>query len=74
MGNKTNIIEASGIVVEILPGEVFKIKLDENDVIIYGHISGKLRINHIRILPGDHVRVELSVYDLTQGRIIYRDR
>lgn len=60
-----------GEVVEALPNGMFRVKLESGHEIL-AHISGKMRINFIRILPGDRVRVELSPYDLTRGRIIYR--
>lgn len=65
-------IEVEGIVVENLPNARFKVKLDEGDVELLAHVSGKMRMHYIRILPGDRVRVELSPYDLTRGRIVYR--
>ena len=68
---KDNVIECEGVVVEVLPNTVFKVKLT-NGHIITAHISGKMRMNYIRILPGDKVTVEVSVYDLTQGRITFR--
>jgi len=58
-------------VVETLPNAAFKVRL-ENDHIVLAHISGKMRMNYIRILPGDKVLIELSPYDLTRGRIVYR--
>jgi len=64
-------IRLSGLVVDVLPGDKFIIKL-ENDALITGYISGKLRKNKIRILLGDPVDVEVSIYDLSKGRIIYR--
>ena len=64
-------IEVEGIVKEILPGGNFKVEL-ENGHIILAHVSGKIRMNYIRILPGDKVTVEMSPYDLTKGRITYR--
>ncbi len=64
-------IEMRGTVDELLPAAQFKITL-ENDQVILGHLSGKMRMNHIRILPGDEVKVEMSPYDLTKGRIVYR--
>ncbi len=64
-------IEAEGRVVEILPGGEFKVEL-ENQHIITAHVSGKIRMHHIRISAGDKVLVELSTYDLTRGRIVYR--
>ncbi len=64
-------LEVRGEVEELLPGAQFKIKL-ENGQTILGHLSGKMRMNRIRILPGDEVKVEMSPYDLTKGRIVYR--
>jgi len=66
-----DVIEANGEIVEALPNATFRVKL-ENGHIILGHISGKMRMHFIKILPGDKVLVELSPYDLTKGRIIYR--
>ena len=68
---KEAVIELEGIVEEILPGGGFKVRLENNQV-IKAHISGKMRVNRIRILLGDKVKVELSPYDLTCGRITYR--
>ena len=68
---KEDVIEVEGVVVETLPNTTFKIEL-ENGHQILGHISGKLRMNYIKILPGDKVKVELSPYDLTRGRITWR--
>ena len=68
---KENVMEFEGVVTEALPNATFKVKLP-NGHIITAHISGKLRLNYIRILPGDKVTVEVSVYDLTKGRIIWR--
>lgn len=67
-----DVIEAKGEIVEALPNAMFRVKLEENGHIILGHISGKMRMHFIKILPGDKVLVELSPYDLTKGRIIYR--
>ena len=64
-------IEFEGTVVETLPNAVFKVQLP-NGHMVTAHISGKLRMNYIRILPGDRVTVEVSVYDLTKGRITWR--
>ena len=64
-------IEMRGTVEELLPSASFKRKL-ENGQTILGHLSGKMRMNRIRILPGDDVKVEMSPYDLTKGRIVYR--
>ena len=68
---KEDVIEVAGVVVETLPNTTFKVEL-ENGHQILGHISGKLRMNYIKILPGDKVKVELSPYDLTRGRITWR--
>ena len=68
---KEDVIEVEGTVVEALPNTNFKVEL-ENGHQILAHISGKLRMNYIKILPGDKVKVELSPYDLTRGRITYR--
>ena len=68
---KEEAIETEGKVLEILPGGQFKVEL-ENKHIITAHLGGKIRMNRIRILPGDTVLLELSPYDLTQGRITYR--
>lgn len=70
MSNK-DVIEVEGIVKESLPNTIFIVEL-ENGHQITAHISGKLRMNYIRILPGDKVKVELSPYDLTKGRITWR--
>ncbi|NPB06058.1 MAG: translation initiation factor IF-1 [Aquificae bacterium] len=64
-------IVLEGEVVEALPNGMFRVKLDTGQEIL-AHIAGKLRVNFIRVLPGDRVRVELSPYDLTRGRIVYR--
>lgn len=69
---KKNVIEFKGIVKESLPNATFKVKL-ENDHTVIAHISGRIRKNYIRILIGDTVTVEISPYDLTKGRIIYRN-
>lgn len=70
---KEKAIELEGVVLEPLPNAMFKVKLD-NDHEILAHISGKMRKFYIRILPGDKVKVEMSPYDLTKGRITYRYR
>ena len=70
--NKEKGIEIEGTVLENLPNARFRVKLDETETEILAHVSGKMRMNYIRILPGDRVRVELSPYDLTMGRIVYR--
>lgn len=68
---KEDAIELEGEVVEALPNTMFRVRLD-NDHEVLAHISGKMRMNYIRILPGDRVKVELSPYDLSRGRITYR--
>ncbi|HCO18109.1 MULTISPECIES: translation initiation factor IF-1 [Gudongella] len=73
MAKKEDVIEVEGTVVDALPNAIFKVKL-ENGHEILAHISGKLRMNYIRILPGDTVTVELSPYDLTRGRITWRNK
>ena len=65
-------IEIEGTVLENLPNARFRVKLESSENDILAHVSGKMRMNYIRILPGDKVRVELSPYDLTMGRIVYR--
>lgn len=69
--SKVDVIEVEGVVVEALPNAMFKAKL-ENDHIVLAHVSGKMRMNFIRILPGDRVTLELTPYDLNRGRITYR--
>ncbi|PLT11307.1 translation initiation factor IF-1 [Lactobacillus crispatus] len=68
---KDDVIEVEGKVVDTLPNALFKVEL-ENGATILAHVSGKIRMHYIRILPGDRVTVELSPYDLTKGRITYR--
>ena len=70
---KSNTIEAMGTVVDAMPNAMFKVKL-ENGFEVTAHISGKIRMNYIRILPGDKVKVELSPYDLQKGRITWREK
>ena len=68
---KQSAIEKDGTIIEALSNAMFRVELDNGHVII-AHISGKMRIHYIRILPGDKVRVEMSPYDLTKGRISFR--
>ena len=68
---KEDMIEVEGTVTETLPNAMFNVEL-ENGHVILAHVSGKIRMNYIRILPGDKVTVEMSPYDLTKGRITYR--
>ena len=71
MANKEETIEMEGKVLEVLPGGQFRVEL-ANKHTVTAHVSGKIRMNYIRILPGDTVVIELSPYDLTRGRITYR--
>ncbi len=69
--SKQDVIEVEGKVLEALPNAVFKVEL-ENGHVVLAHVSGKIRMNFIRILPGDRVTIELTPYDLSRGRITYR--
>lgn len=69
--SKEDVIEVEGKVIEALPNAMFKVQL-ENGHEVLSHVSGKLRMNYIRIVPGDKVKLELSPYDLTKGRITWR--
>ena len=71
--SKEDVISTQGKVIELLTGGKFKVQL-ENGHIVEAHVSGKMRVNNIRILPGDTVVIELSPYDLTHGRIIYNKK
>jgi translation initiation factor IF-1 len=71
MTNEKELVKLEGEVVESLPSTTFKIKLDNGHEIL-AHISGRMRVNYIRLIPGDRVLVEMSPYDLTKGRIIQR--
>jgi translation initiation factor IF-1 len=71
--SKKDVIELEGTVLESLPNAMFKIEL-ENGHVILGHISGKMRMHYIKILPGDKVTVQISPYDLSRGRIVYRKK
>ncbi len=71
--SKQDVITVDATVVENLPNTMFRVKLD-NDVVIMASVSGKIRMNYIRILPGDKVTVEISPYDLTRGRITFRHK
>ena len=71
--SKDDVIEAEGIITEALPNANFKVKLS-NGHVIHAYISGKLRMHYIKILPGDTVTIEMSPYDLTKGRIIWRSK
>ena len=69
--SKEDVIEFEGVAEEVLPNTAFKVRL-ENGVLINAYISGRLRMNYIKILEGDKVKIEMSPYDLTKGRITYR--
>jgi translation initiation factor IF-1 len=71
--SKEDLIEFSGVVIELLPNATFRVKL-ENDHIILAHTSGRMRKNRIRVLVGDTVNVEMTPYDLTKGRITFRQK
>ncbi|MBO5227563.1 MAG: translation initiation factor IF-1 [Lachnospiraceae bacterium] len=71
--SKEDMIELEGVVVEAMPNEMFKVEIQGGHIIL-AHISGKLRMNFIRILPGDKVTVEMSPYDLSKGRITWRSK
>jgi translation initiation factor IF-1 len=71
--SKEDLIEMMGVVEEALPNSMFRVKL-ENDMVVLGHISGRIRQNKIQILLGDRVRTELSPYDLTKCRITFREK
>jgi translation initiation factor IF-1 len=71
MSNEKEIIKLQGLVKETLPNTTFQVEL-ENGHVILAHISGRMRVNYIRLLPGDSVMVEMSPYDLTKGRIVKR--
>jgi len=73
MPDNSEKIEVEGVVKEALPNASFRVDIGQGKIIL-GVISGKMRMNHIRILPGDKVKVELSPYDLTKGRIIFREK
>jgi len=70
---KTDLLEVQGTILEVLPNTMFKVQL-ENGATILAHVSGKIRMNYIRILPGDTVVAEMSPYDLERGRIVFRHK
>jgi translation initiation factor IF-1 len=70
--SKEDMIEFSGVVMELLPNAMFRVKLDSNEHVILAHTSGKMRKNRIRVLAGDRVNVEMTPYDLSKGRITFR--
>jgi translation initiation factor IF-1 len=71
--SKEDVISTAGIVEEVLPNAMFRVKIEQGATIL-GHISGRMRQNRIQILQGDRVKVEMSPYDLSKGRIVYRER
>ena len=71
--SKEDSIEMSGVVIDTLPNTTFRVQLESGHVVT-AHISGRMRKNYIRILTGDHVRVEITPYDLSKGRIIFREK
>jgi translation initiation factor IF-1 len=71
MAQDKEVVKLEGVVIELLPSANFRVKLP-NDHIIHAHISGKMRVNYIRLIPGDRVLVEMSPYDLTKGRVVQR--
>jgi translation initiation factor IF-1 len=71
--SKEDLIEVEGEIAETLPNAMFRVKLDNGHMVL-AHVSGKMRMHFIRILPGDRVKVELSPYDLSRGRITYRQK
>lgn len=72
MSERDDRLEVDGVIVEKLPNNMFRVKLDSNDHIILAHVSGKMKMNFISITAGDKVRVELTPYDLSRGRIVFR--
>lgn len=70
--SKEDILTADGVVTEVLPNTMFRVKLNLNSTTVLAHLSGRMKKNNIKVLLGDAVQVEMSVYDLTKGRIVYR--
>ncbi|HLC95532.1 MAG TPA: translation initiation factor IF-1 [Patescibacteria group bacterium] len=73
MGNKKELIQVEGEVLEMLPSTTFRVRLDNGHEVL-AHISGRMRVHYIRLLPGDRVTLEMSPYDLSKGRIILRNK
>lgn len=69
---KENILRVKGKVLEVLPNAMFRVKIAPNHIVL-AHVSGKMRMHYIKILPGDEVVVEISSYDITKGRVVYRE-
>lgn len=74
MKQKENVIRVDGVVKETLPNAMFRVELEGAGHVVLAHVSGKMRMHYIRILPGDKVTLELSPYDLTRGRIVLRHK
>lgn len=70
--SKEDLLQADGVVAEVLPNTTFRVKLALNNLVILAHLSGRMKKNNIKVLLGDQVQVEMSVYDLSKGRIVYR--
>ena len=70
--SKEDLLQADGVVAEVLPNSTFRVTLALNNSVILAHLSGRMKKNNIKVLLGDHVQVEMSVYDLSKGRIVYR--
>ena len=70
--SKEDLLQADGVVAEVLPNTTFRVTLALNSSVILAHLSGRMKKNNIKVLLGDHVQVEMSVYDLSKGRIVYR--
>lgn len=70
---KKDLLEMDGVVIDVLPNAMFRVKLEDSEHVVLAHISGKIRKNYIRILKGDRVKIEMSTYDLSKGRITYRE-
>jgi translation initiation factor IF-1 len=70
--SKEDLLQADGVVAEVLPNTTFRVKLTLNNLVILAHLSGRMKKNNIKVLLGDQVQVEMSVYDLSKGRIVYR--
>lgn len=70
--SKEDLLQADGVVAEVLPNTTFRVTLALNNSVILAHLSGRMKKNNIKVLLGDHVQVEMSVYDLSKGRIVYR--
>lgn len=72
MAKNSELLELTGTVIEVLPNSTFRIKLDNTENIVLCYMGGRLKQNKIKVILGDHVRIEMSLYDLTKGRITYR--